>query len=380
MSLLNEALRKKASQHRQPKKTDYMRNEPKALTKGKTKRYIIVLLVVLISTIGALGALKLFYLPDPAFNKSPMIAASPVQQTVETRNLVQPEQVQVEQKQEVKKEAKSEAIVSREPKQQNKKNDRLIAEPKRIFKSGPTKTLNPPLTEVQITEVQKINRKKKSKVSIKKATKTAIDHGTLNLFFQKALTYHRQNKLDEAILMYQEVLWKNPDHFDALFNLASAYITTSAFSKAYPLLNKLKGLDPENPEVLLNLGIVEIGLGRLQSALAYLSMAEKRNDGPQFDIYFHRSVALSQLGNLNEAIVWYKRAEELHPHHSRLLFNIALIYDKMQNYPEAVRYYFNFLKQDLSSPNEKKEVAARISALKVYMADQSKKLLIQKHE
>jgi len=375
MSLLNEALRKKASQHRQPKKTDYMRNEPKTLTKGKTKRYIIVLLVVLISTIGALGALKLFYLPDPAFNKSPMIAASPVQQTVKTRNLIQPEQVQVEQKQEVKKEAKLEAIVSKEPKQQNKKNDHLIAKPKRIFKSGPTKTLNPPLTEVQ-----KIDRKKKSKVSIKKATKTAIDHGTLNLFFQKALTYHRQNKLDEAIHMYQEVLWKNPDHFDALFNLASAYITTSAFSKAYPLLNQLKGLDPDNPEVLLNLGIVEIGLGRLQSALVYLSMAEKRNDGPQFDIYFHRSVALSQLGNLNEAIVWYKRAEDLFPNHSRLLFNIALIYDKMQNYSEAVRYYLKFLQQDRSSPNEKKDVAARILALKVYMADQSKKLLIQKHE
>ena len=375
MSLLNEALRKKAGQHRQPKKTGFMRNKPKALTKGKTKRYIVVLLVVLISTIGVLGALKLFYLPDPAFNKSPMIATNPVQQTVETSNLVQPEQMQVEQKQEVKKEAKLEAIVSGEPKPQNKNNDHLIAESKRIFKSGPTKTLNPLLKEVQ-----KINRKKKSKVSIKKATKTAIDHGTLNLFFQKALTYHRQNKLDEAIHMYQKVLSKNPEHFDALFNLSSAYIETSAFSKAYPLLNKLRDLDPEKPEVLLNLAIVEIALGRFQSALAYLSIAEKRKDGPNFEIYFHRSVALSQLGNLNEAIVWYKRAEELHPHHSRLLFNIALVYDKMQNYPEAVRYYFKFLKQDLSSPNEKKEVAARILALKVYMADQSRKLLIQKHE
>ena len=367
MSLLNEALRKKAGQHRQPKKTGYVRNEPKALTKGKTKRYIIVLLVVLISTIGVLVALKLFYLPDPAYNKSPMIAANPVQQTVETRNLVKPEQMQVEQKQEVEKEAKLEAIVSGEPKPQNKKNDHLIAEPKRIFKSGPTKTINPPLTEAQ-----KINRKKKSKVSIKKATKTAVDHGTSNLFFQKALTYHRQNKLDEAIHMYQKVLSRNPEHSDALFNLASAYITTSAFSKAYPLLERLKGLCPENPQVLLNFAIVEIALGRIQSALAYLNMAEKLKDGPKFEIYFHRSVALSQLGDLNEAISWYKRAEELNPHHSCLLFNIALLYDKMQNYPEAVRYYFKFLKQDISSPNEKKEVAARILALKVYMADQSR--------
>ena len=186
--------------------------------------------------------------------------------------------------------------------------------------------------------------------------------------------------MDKAIHMYQEVLWKNPEHFDALFNLASAYMKTSAFSKAYPLLIKLKGLDPEYPQVLLNLGIVEIGLGRLQSALAYLSMAEKRKDGLQFEIYFHRSVALSRLGNLNEAIIWYKRAEELHPHHWRLLFNIALLYDKMQNYPEAIRYYSKFLKQDFSSPNEKKEVETRILSLKAYMTGQSEKLLIQKHE
>jgi len=375
MSLLNEALRKKAGQHMQPKKTGDMRNEPKALTKGKTKIYIIFLLVVLISTIGALCALRLFYLPDPAFNKSRMIAASPVQQTVETRNLVQPEQMQVEQKQEIKKVAKSEAIVSGEANPQNKKNVHLIAEPKRIFKSGPTKLLNPLLTEVQ-----KINRKKKTKASIKKTTKTAIDNGTLNIFFQKALTYHRQNKLDDAIHMYQKVLWINPEHFDALFNLASAYIKTSAFSKAYPLLNKLKGLYPEKPEVLLNFAIVEIALGRFQNALAYLSIAEKQKDGPQFEIYFHRSVALSRLGNQNKAIVWYKKAEELDPHHSRLLFNIALVYDKMQNYPEAVKYYLKFLKQDLSSPDEKKEVAVRMSALKVYMEDQSRNLLIQKHE
>jgi len=364
MSLLNEALRKKISELGQPKKTNYLHNEPTALKKRKTKIYIVILLVVLLSAIGTLYALKLYYLPG----RLPLTPTRPVQQTAKTSNLIQPTQIQVEQEPEAKKELKLKAIASGKLKPQGKPSDNLIAKTEEVFKSNSTKTLNPSLTEVQ-----QINRKKKNKVSNKKVTKKVVDHGNLNLFFQKALTYHRQNKMDQAIHMYQEVLWKNPEHFDALFNLASAYMETSTFSKAYPLLEKLRGLDPENPQILLNLGIVEIGLGRLPSALAYLCMAEKQKNGLQFEIYFHRSVALCQLGNLNEAIIWYKRAEGLQPNHGRLLFNIALVYDKMQNYPKAIEYYSKFLQQGFSSPSEQKEVAARISTLKAYMAmaDQS---------
>lgn len=338
MSLLNEALRKKVGEHKLPNKTGYLRNDPNALKKGKTKIYIVVLIGVLISTLGALGALRLFYLPGPAPIKSLPPDASRVHPPVETRNFIPPTQIQAEPEQKIKKEMKLEA---------------------------PAKTLSPSLAQVQAV------KKKKVKEDRKKATKTAIDQEALNLFFQKALTYHRQNKLDDAARMYQEVLWKNPEHFDALFNLAAVHIETAAFPEAYPLLEKLKRLDPENPQVLLHIAIAEIGLGNPQRALSYLDMAENRKDGPRFEIYFHRGLAYSHLNNPDEAIGWYKRAEKLHPHNSRLLFNIALVCDRMQNYQDAIKYYSIFLQQNDVSSNEKIKVETRMMVLKDYQTNEA---------
>lgn len=375
MSLLNKALRKKLGEEKRSDKIRHSRREPKVFKKSKTKIYYIVLFVVFICTLGTLAALKLFYLPASVPIKPPTTVTNPVQQTVETHNLVQPAQKQVDQEKKIKKEMKLDVTASTGAKPENKKNVPLIAESKKVFKRDPIETQN-----VSLRKRQETDRREKNKIRIKNSTETVADEKNLNLFFQKALIYHRQNKLDKAIHMYEQVLQINPNHYDTLFNLASVYMKTSIFSKAYPLLKKLKGMDPENPLVLLNLALVEIGLGKPQSALAYLIMAEKRTNGSKFEIFFHRGVAFSHLDHLNEAIIWYKRAEEFHPHHSRLLFNIALVYDKMQNYPEAIRYYSKFLKQNLSSSNEKKEVEGRILALKGYMAGQSEKLFIQKHE
>jgi tetratricopeptide (TPR) repeat protein len=194
------------------------------------------------------------------------------------------------------------------------------------------------------------------------------------------LTYHRQNKLNDAVQMYQEVLRKNPEHFDALFNLAAIYIKTAVFLEAHLLLETLERLDPENPKVLLHLAIAEIGRGNPQSSLSYLNMAETRNDGPRFEIYFHRGVAYSHLNNLGEALGWYKRAEKLHPHNSRLLFNIALVYDRMQKYQDAVKYYSSFLQQHDASTDEKIKVKTRMTVLKAYQTNQSGKLLRNSEE
>jgi tetratricopeptide (TPR) repeat protein len=170
-----------------------------------------------------------------------------------------------------------------------------------------------------------------------------------------------------------EVLKKNPEHYDALFNLASIYLKTSAFSEAYPLLQKLMNHDPENPQILVNMAVAEIGLGRPNKAISYLDRADRLKDAPRFEIYFHRGVALSHLKKLDEAMTCYKKAEELHPNDHRLLFNMAVACDKLERYDGALTYYERFLRRGgPSSPDERKEVEARIRVLKLYMARNQK--------
>jgi tetratricopeptide (TPR) repeat protein len=127
--------------------------------------------------------------------------------------------------------------------------------------------------------------------------------------------------------------------------------------------------DSGNPDILVNLAIVELGFGNPAEAIDLLDMAAKQYEGPKFEIFFHRAAALSRLGRLEEARISYKKAKELNPRHSTLFFNLAVLCDKLHKYNEAVDYYQTFLRLDDKLPDhEKKDIEGRIRSLQAYMA------------
>ena len=211
--------------------------------------------------------------------------------------------------------------------------------------------------------------KKESPRKAPKAKSTSLVSHQEVLFLKKARRYHRQGKFNQAIQMYRQVLRVKPEHREALFNLASAYIQLTAYSEALPLLRKLRSYDDSNPDVLINLAIVEIGMGNSTEAIHLLDLAEKQYTDPKFEIYFHRAAALSRLDRLEEALRSYKSAEELNPKHPALNFNLALLCDKLQKYHDAVDYYHVFLSQGDNLPrHEEKRIESRIRSLQAYLA------------
>jgi tetratricopeptide (TPR) repeat protein len=169
--------------------------------------------------------------------------------------------------------------------------------------------------------------------------------------------------------MYQQVLRVERDHRDASFNIASAYIQLKSYSEAFPLLKKLRSYDYGNPEVLVNLAIVEIGMGKSAEAIHLLDLAAKQYQEPKFEIYFHRAAALSRLGRLEEALVSYKKAEELNSKHPTLNFNLAVLYDNLHQYNEAVNYYRAFVQHSDNLPqDEEKKIESRMRSLQAYLA------------
>ena len=136
------------------------------------------------------------------------------------------------------------------------------------------------------------------------------------------------------------------------------------------MLKKLRSYDNGNPDVLVNLAIVEIGMGNPSEGIQFLDLAAKQYADPKFEIYFHRAAALSRIGRLEEALRSYKKAEELNPKHPTLNFNLALLCDKMQKYPDAVTYYTAFLSlADNLSQYEEKRIESRIRSLRAYLAE-----------
>ena len=248
---------------------------------------------------------------------------------------------------------------------------------KRLEKTSPppTKKVAKKLRSVKKESAQKASAQEASvqKASAQKNPKVkdkVVPSQQETLFLQKALHYHRQGKFNQAIQMYQQVLKVKPYHRDALFNLASAYIHLTAYSEAYLLLKKLRSFDPGNPDVLINLAIAEIGLGKSADAIQLLDLAAKQYKEPKFEIHFHQAVALSRIGRLEEALRSYKTAEELNGQHPILNFNMAVIYDKLHEYDNAVNYYRAFLQYSVNLPqNEEKKIESRIRSLRAYLAE-----------
>jgi Flp pilus assembly protein TadD len=378
MSLLNEALRKKDRELGQIKKINLFKDKPKPRNRGIRKFSVLVIFIVLSGGLAVLGVWYGFLSADPPSGELQLVNTHVfIEQKVVNKPAGPPQSMQIP----VKKEPKSKPVIASTVEQKSKMTDNTVSEKNEVLKTGHKMAAKPSQIKV-LKPKEKKNKERGQNVQKAVQTPAPSSRRTEDLFFKKAVSYHRQNKLKMAIQMYLEVLAGNPEHPDALLNLSSAYIQSSAFSKASPLLKKLRGSDPENSQVLLNLAIVEIGLGRPDKAIAYLERSEGLTEEPQFEIYFHRGVALSHLEELDKALTWYKRAEKLSDNNPLLLFNMAVAYDKLERYDEALRYYVALLNNADAplSVKEKKRVGDRISVLRMFVARQEDRSILTQNE
>jgi tetratricopeptide (TPR) repeat protein len=363
MSLLNDALRKKSREIQKTESVEDLRTQPAARQSKRAKLALAAGLLLLCGSL-TLGA---WYLRESLPGQvdariAPKVALQDLD--LQKSNPASDPQVDLQEKgepasiapQSITKIAPPLGLPEQAPAQSDQEGLKDTSEEK--FQPA-TSTVGKKPRQAPKIDVQKIATEK---------APSSNSHEK-SLFFQKALRYHQQGQLHQAIQMYKQVLSVDPDYPEALLNLGAAYIQVAAFADAYPLLKHLREIDRTNPDVLVNLAIVEIGLGKATEAIDLLHLAASRYAEPQFGICFHHAAALSQLDKLEEARAFYKKAEELNPHHSSLIFNLAVLADKLQRYDEAVQYYRRFLQQSDQLPlDEKNKIEARIRSLRAYPA------------
>jgi Flp pilus assembly protein TadD len=191
-------------------------------------------------------------------------------------------------------------------------------------------------------------------------------------YYRKALSYHRQGRLNRAIALYRQVVQSQPHHFGARFNLVSAYIHTGEFSKAHRIAIELYHQDGTNQEVLSNLAIAKIGMGQSREALHLLDQVADLPQASMFTVYLHKGIAYRNLNQMDPALDWYKKAEALNPDNPELLFNLALAYDRQQRYGEAAFYYQKYLQlAEIDESLSNKNVRQRMNILRSYLAEET---------
>ena len=369
MSLLNEALRKRKRELEETIKTGFPKKIPSTDKMAGVKKYGIIILFLFAGVFVILGVKQMFFTSGSglSFSNRQISEYKSAKHESTTKRPEYFAKIQKKSKPEIPGENKAENVAAAIIKNNDQRNLETIPKPKNVLLNKRKDTAKP-LKIKKIRADKKTDREKSTKIKSKSVSSPKAE----NIFYNKAVGYYNLNMFNEAKRLFRQVIRENPKHTDALFNLASVYIKTSSFTEACLILQELAKTDAGNPLITLNLAIAKIGLKKPEEALVYLKMAEKQKNIPRFELYFYQGVALSQLNKPDDALTWYKKAEEFGSDYPQLLFNMAVAYDKLQKYDMAVKYYTAFLNQGISLPSgEKQEVETRIRNIQVYLTGQS---------
>jgi protein O-GlcNAc transferase len=194
----------------------------------------------------------------------------------------------------------------------------------------------------------------------------------LQAAFANAFALHRQGRLAEAERLYEDILRREPNHFDALHllgvlsgqtrrtersaeliakaialnagvadahnNLGNALLDLRRFEEALLSFDKATALKPQLAEPTYNRGVALSNLGRHEDALdsfdRLLALAPGHVDG-----YAKKSAALRNLKRLDEALTSVDRAIALRPNHMEAHFERGNILSELKRHDEALASY-----------------------------------------
>ena len=159
---------------------------------------------------------------------------------------------------------------------------------------------------------------------------------------QQALDLHRQGRLDQASLLYTQILEREPANFGALQFLGVLRGQQGRHAEALKLIETALGIAPQDFGVLANYGQMLMTAGRFQEALGAFdrALAVKPDF---FEALYNKATALSQLNRFAEAISNFEKALALRPQSANCLYNrgmalaaLGWLDDALVSYDKAI--------------------------------------------
>lgn len=124
-----------------------------------------------------------------------------------------------------------------------------------------------------------------------------------------------QGKTDEAIVAIKKARENDPKDLNLLLNEAQLYIQLKDMEKFGTLMQEAIQLDPENPTLFFNLGVVNQNEGKKEEAIGYYKKAIELD--PEYgDAYMNLAVAILSgeqaiVDEMNENLSNFKKYDEL---------------------------------------------------------------------
>jgi len=153
--------------------------------------------------------------------------------------------------------------------------------------------------------------------------------------------YSSAGRYDDALSASQSMLGIDSRHFDALFLSGSVHAKLQNWTKALDFYEKAMAIEPENKTLKQRYAYTLAALGKHEEALErYRKLVSEYPDDSQ--ILKEMSEIYRNTGNLNLAVVSFKKAVELKPTPD-MCYDYALLLEKTGQLEEAIRWLKKYL-------------------------------------
>ncbi|MFA6371144.1 MAG: tetratricopeptide repeat protein [Methanothrix sp.] len=172
--------------------------------------------------------------------------------------------------------------------------------------------------------------------------------------FDQALNFIQAGRLDEARIYLEELLKQDPENVDLLYNLGMLYTDLGKPDMSIALLKQCIKLSPRHANAHVALGFSYMNSGDLKSAKEYTLQALK--------IVPNDPIALRNLGGILgkekdflNAFYQLQKSYDINPHDPQTVYGLAFAYKSLNDFENAEKYFKALL--DMRAPDTLKELA-----------------------
>ena len=145
----------------------------------------------------------------------------------------------------------------------------------------------------------------------------------ISFMFQKGTTAYSNDDFEAGVVLFKQIVEKDPENRKAYYNLGVGYFELDKFSNALQAFNKAIELSPNDSLSIQHRGRVYYMLGDFQKCLKdYERVIEMKPEDPV--AWYNRGTAKGQLKDYLGALQDFDRAIELDPEYAEAYFNRGL--------------------------------------------------------
>ena len=171
-----------------------------------------------------------------------------------------------------------------------------------------------------------------------------------------ALQLHKDNRIEEAVVLYNAVIQEDPDNEMALSFLGSIALGNNDLDTALNYFLKAVAIKPESG-YYKEIGNIYFDKKQYNNAIESYEKAITIHPGFK-EAFFNLGIAYYSLAEelkakneLDQAIFYYKKVLEINPNYADVYFKIGVIYQGIGNVQKAVEYYAKTLELVPNSAN-----------------------------